>query len=276
MVYLIRRRKLGRGSCRGIKTFSRTGIGVFRNDKANIPPAELVFRWGCTSDLPGNPKVINKAEAIHLVSDKLEFRKRLNEADLCPDTYFTKEEVCFPAVVRPRVHAQGRKLWVANNYFDLEQAIMRCPNGWYASQLINKTAEYRVFVAQGRAVWVAKKTPGNPDQVAWNVAQGGRFDNVRWDEWPLKAVRVSIEAFKLSGLDFGGVDVMVDAEGECYVLEINAAPSQTSPYRQECVAKAFDYIVRNGKQEIPMVDAKGGYKKFIHPAVSAEAQMVGA
>ena len=125
-----------------------------------------------------------------------------------------------------------------------------------------------MFVVQGRCVCVAKKTPGNPDQVAWNVAQGGHFDNVNFDNWPLKAVKVSIQAFLLTGLDFGGVDVMVDREGEVYVLEINAAPSLTSPYRQSCFAKAFDYIRQHGKDVIPLSEQRGDWKKFIHPAIT--------
>ena len=128
---------------------------------------------------------------------------------------------------------------------------------------------------QGRVVWVAEKTPDDPSDIAWNVARGGRFDNVRWGDWPLRAVRVSREAFLLSRLDFGAVDVMVDAEGECYVLEINSAPSQTSPYRQKCMAKAFDYIMRNeNKERIPVTEARGGWKKFIHPALSDEAILI--
>jgi glutathione synthase/RimK-type ligase-like ATP-grasp enzyme len=147
-------------------------------------------------------------------------------------------------------------------------------NNYYISEYIPKVAEYRVFLCQGRVVWVAKKTPANAEAVAWNVAKGGRFDNVNWGDWPLKAVRIAREAFMMSKLDFGGVDIMVDKDNNCYVLEINSAPSQTSPYRQECTAKAFDYIVRNGKAVIPVTEARGDWKKFIHPAISEAAIMV--
>ncbi len=129
-------------------------------------------------------------------------------------------------------------------------------------------------MGQGRAVWVAKKTPGNPADIAWNVARGGRFDNVHFNDWPLRVVRTAIEAFNLSSLDFGGVDVMVDKEGKAYVLEINSAPSQTSPYRQECCAKMFDYMLDRGKGKIPLVEEKGGYLKFIHPAIDDKAKVV--
>ena len=59
-----------------------------------------------------------------------------------------------------------------------------------------------------------------------------------------------------------------------YVLEINSAPSQTSPYRQECTAKAFDYVIEYGKKRIPLIEEKGGYLKFIHPAICDKALLV--
>ena len=76
----------------------------------------------------------------------------------------------------------------------------------------------------------------------------------------------------MSGLDFGGVDVMVDADGKAYVLEINSAPSLTSPYRQECMAKCFDYIVENGKGMIGVKDDED-WKDFVHPAVCDKARV---
>lgn len=285
-VVMLRRRKLGRTSCREIAGFANNIAHVVRNDQPMPDGVSMVIRWGTTSNV-GVRSVVNTAEAIHCVGDKAGFRRVLMDEwgnagalgmPLCPETWFDLESIpqpdCFPLVVRPRVHAQGRHVYLVNNRQELIAAIDRCNEGWYASTYIPKVAEYRITFVQGRVSWVAKKTPGNPQDVAWNVARGGRFDNVRWDEWPLKAVRVSREAFLLSGLDFGAVDVMLDAEGNPYVLEINSAPSQTSPYRQECMAKCFDYLIVNGKQAINVSDQRGGWKKFIHPALSPEAIMV--
>jgi hypothetical protein len=173
-------------------------------------------------------------------------------------------------VLRREAHAQGRDLWHGDadyiRYMVEEYGIR---NG-YVSRLIDKVAEFRVFVCQNRAVWVAKKTPGNPEAVAWNVAQGGRFDNVRWSEWNTKVLQAALAAAKVSGTDFCGVDVMVDAEGNPYVLEVNSAPSQTSPYRQSCVAKAFDYIIQNNSKahfEDVEWNQNRTWKSYIHPAV---------
>jgi glutathione synthase/RimK-type ligase-like ATP-grasp enzyme len=281
MTTITRKPKLGMSSAKGIAGFSKTGIKWVRVDRG-VPYDDLYIRWGWTGNLP-NPKakVLNTAKAIHQVADKLGFRRVLNEAGLCPKTWFDIDEVDgdynYPLVVRTSTHHQGRGLWTVDSMAALQMVIVnnrlnKC--GYYINEFIDKVAEYRVCVVQGRAVWVTVKTPGNPNDVAWNVNKGGRFDNVRWDDWPLKAVKKSIEAFNLSDLDFGGVDVMVDREGKCYILEINSAPSLTSPYRQECMAKVFDWIVNNNKLRIPLVPERGGYLKYIHPAINPKAKQM--
>ena len=281
---LLRRRRLGNGSCRGIAANNPSFI-VHRHDRRpNFQWASIthVFRWGCTAQIPTGggptgPQVLNKVEAIHLTVDKVAFRKALAAAELSGPIWQQFAQVVFPAVVRPVRHWQGRHTYKVNNNAELNQAVARCvraAGGWYASPFVDKVAEYRVFVVQGRVACVARKTPSNPQAVAWNVAQGGSFDNVSFDNWPLKAVKQSIKAFNLSDLDFGGVDIMVDAEGGCHVLEINAAPSLTSPYRLSCMAKCFQWIVDKGKDRIGLIEDRGGWRKFVHPAVSAEAQLI--
>lgn len=281
---ILRRRKLGRTSCREIASHIED-CRVLRNDAALPLPSEGSFaiRWGCTSNLPEGYRVINKAAAIHLVNDKTAFRRVLLEKQdennpLVPDTWFNMydvEEDDYPVVVRPARHSQGKMLFLCHTSAELEGAVLKCGAGYYITKFIKKVAEYRVAVVSGRAVWVAAKTPADPEAVAWNVAKGGRFDNVGWGDWPLKVVRKAIEAYKHSGLDFGGVDVMVDEDGDAFILEINSAPSQTSPYRQQCMGRSFAYLIANNlREDIPLVDQRGGWRKFIHPAVSEEALLV--
>lgn len=275
MATIIRRRKLGMSSCKGISQFSKTGIKWVRNDSP-LPDDNLYIRWGCTSNVPTN-NVLNTAAAIREMADKRTSRLMFSEKGLAPKTWLSYRDVAaqddaYPLIVRRATHHQGRFIHRCNNAKELLEACQQYGEGnYYISSFVDKVEEYRVAVVQGRAVWVAKKTPANPDALAWNVAQGGRFDNVRWGEWPLKAVKIAIEAFNLTQLDFGGVDIMIDKDNNCYVLEINTAPSLTSPYRQECMAKAFDYIVEHNKARIPLIKEKGGYAKFIHPAICDKA-----
>jgi glutathione synthase/RimK-type ligase-like ATP-grasp enzyme len=276
---LFRRRKLGNGSCRGIQAVSTTGLTMHRNDSPLPTGLNYVFRWGCTSSIPERDGVVvvNKASAIHWCSNKKQGRLDMQAAGVSvPETWvasaFYADAVrgLAPAgeyVLRPQTHAQGKELYSGNTAEIRDVIAYRNLHGGYVSRLINKVAEYRVMVVQNRAAWVAKKTPGNPDDVAWNVARGGRFDNVRWGDWPMAVIKEALAAAKVSGCDFCGVDVMVDAAGKAYVLEVNSAPSQTSEYRQACVAKAFDHIVTNGKEPLADPSRLRGWKDAIHPAV---------
>lgn len=292
---IIRRPKLGRTSAKSIALRAENPIHVVRHDwmhrrkhRAPLANMSLLIRWGCTAEIPtpAGVQTLNTSRAIHEVNDKRGFRMKLMVAnpELVPQTWDNhsyQNQYEFPVIVRPRRHAQGKQLYVCRNTAEVSTITARLGEGnYYISKYIPKVAEYRVFVVQGRVASVARKTPGNPQDVAWNVARGGRFDNVNFDNWPLKAVRVALEGFSHSSLDFGGVDVMVDAEGNAYVIEINSAPSLpnnqdgTPTYRQMCMTKCFDYIIRNGKDRIPLVQQRGDWKKFVHPAISERALMV--
>jgi glutathione synthase/RimK-type ligase-like ATP-grasp enzyme len=275
MLTFLRRRKLGLTSVREISNFMKKESSFVRNDKLedfNMENTKFLVRWGCTSNsgVSKGTATLNKSEAIQRVSDKLEFRKLLNEHKLCPFTFFDIESAVYPCIIRPRTHSQGRNLFLAETKEELLEIISKLDE-WYGSELIKKSREFRVFVGSGRVIWVANKIPADPDAIAWNVAQGGKFENVRFDEWHLRSIKIAIEGWKLSGLDFGGVDVIVDENNKAYIVEINSAPSQTSPYRQQCCAKYFDYIVENGKETIGLISSLGGWKKFIHPAISEAA-----
>ena len=285
MNIILRRRRLGNTSCREIASKSNEGIVVIRNDKFIPEELDVCVRWGCTSTI--NAKmVINKSAAIHQVNDKLGFRVTLEEADghLAPKTWFSLDDWLEDStehpeiIIRPSRHAQGRNLLFVNRdnraqMGRLDAFVLRWPN-YYISKYIDKVSEFRIFVVSGRVVCVAQKTPSNPDEIAWNVAKGGRFDNVNWDNWNLKDVKTAIKAFNLTSLDFGGVDVMVDGNNTPYVIEINSAPSLTSPYRQSCMAKSIDYIIVNGRDRIPLIEELGNYSKFIHPAITNRALLL--
>jgi glutathione synthase/RimK-type ligase-like ATP-grasp enzyme len=216
--------------------------------------------------------VLNTAAAIHTVANKSEFRKITGDLGISPPSIFKADDYDenMKWVVRPSTHSQGRHLYFVENEREFNNAIIQCGPGWYAGEYIPKVAEYRVCFVQGRVAWVAKKTPADPEAIAWNVAQGGRFDNVRWGEWPLGVVETAAEAFNVSGLDFSGVDVMVGPDGISYVLEANSAPSMTSDYRKTCITKCFDWIVNNGKEHLNQVRDRG-WKGWIHPSLSGEA-----
>ena len=251
---ILRRRKLGFGSCKGIAEVATEPIEVVRNDRKDAS-ANIVFRWGCTSTIMKNDPqfIFNIAKAIHNVTDKPSFRKSAIDAGVqCPQTFFTKEDAYkfmlespepVELIGRRSFHSQGRH---AEHIVDIGQ--MDATQSDYWSVIIPKTHEYRVYCFMGRVIAVAEKIPTNPKALLWNNAQGGsKFVNVRWNDWPLEMIRQALMVHKLSGLDYEGVDMMMWNE-EPYFLESNSAPSLTSPYRKQCFAKAFSWAIKQIKE----------------------------
>ncbi len=255
----------------GIVEHMKTPMKIFRS-KDEKPKADMVIRWGCTANLYGNPKVFNKAKAIHNVYDKSSFRSLLQAENLCPETTFSSslddmDSVGYPCIVRPRHHARAENFYVCKTYPEVSNAVKKCGNGYYISTFINTKDEYRVFIVQGRVVSVMLKPPAYQGQIVRNNKEA----YVRFSEWPIPIITAALQAYNISGLDFTAADLITDRYNRPYVLELNTAPEIVAPYRQECMAKAFDWMFKNGRDTIK---PKGqDWKAFIHPAISEHARV---
>ena len=130
---ILRRRKLGRTSCREIAAAMKSEIAVVRNDQ-DIPAVKHVFRWGTTSNVPKcNGQVIyNSAASIHWCANKRQGRLDMQAAGVpVPstwdsfDSYQNDPIYVGPVVFRKAQHAQGRELYV--HYGD-DGLYERCSN----------------------------------------------------------------------------------------------------------------------------------------------------
>ena len=275
MTTIVRRKMLGLASTRGICEHSKQGIKMVLNTNG-IPNDSLYIRWGCTSSVPNrDAKVINSSKAIHRVTDKAGFRGMLTKEGLCPETWMHYNDVpayddsIYPLIVRTATHAQGRGLWLVNKPVELRDAVKKAGHGCYINRFIPKVAEYRAYVVQGRLVALARKYPADEKAIAWNLAQGGEYENVPWSQWPMAVVNNALRSFELTKLHFSGIDIMLDKDGRAYCLEANSAPT-SSPYRQKCLAKAFDYMINTAQYGRRIFDEKVTYatwKDAIHPAI---------
>lgn len=235
---------------------------------------DVVIRWGTTTKTPKPEKmVINTADAIRGSTDKGGMRLAANKVGLTARTWGTlaelqKEEDVAAVVVRPRHHSRSEKLFLCKTYEELQAAIKACGDEYYISDYVEKTQEFRVFVASGRAFMVYDKKPKSKSEVSWGCVEQGSLKYVNWSEWPTFVVENAIKAFNLSKLDFGAVDVMVK-DGKAYFLEINTAP-EVWQYYGERFADVLSYIVKNGKERLAVKDWKN-WKNLIHPAITEKA-----
>ena len=291
-VVIVRRRGLGNSSTKALSALLESMGGtsvVWRHDRSFLPISRwlgneeyVVIRWGCTATIPGtshtSPRYMQPASGIHAVNNKVGFLQKLrlldNQKGLLPvvvlDNTTTSSQVLTDDqhwVVRPPTHSQGRNLRVVTS----GQLRTSTFNG-YARPLVKKKAEYRVFVMNGKVVNLVSKTPSNPSDVAWNVAQGGRFDNVRWGEWPINVVDLACRISQHTGLNLTGIDIMVDEDGEAWFIEANSAPTLpfnsdgSYTYRQKCVAKGFAYTINENSDPFPYQEGET-WRDYIHPAI---------
>lgn len=238
----------------------------FVRDDAVIPDG-LVVRWG--SVVPGDFPALNSAEAVALAKDKIATREALG--DLAPTTWVRTEDI--PAdttvVIRPRKHFGGNRFFVCSTPLDIRRAIRSCGrNGWYASELIDKAREFRVFVCQGRVVAVSERFPAeNADgvaKIAWNLATGGRLINVRYREWPTNICNAAVSAAAKVGLDWSAIDAAVDKSGKPWIFEANTAPGLRNKFTINQIARV---LVWAGSNPAPKKGKGETWQGLIHPAL---------
>lgn len=186
-----------------------------------VQETDVIVRWDSKKLLENERNTINTAQAVILSRNKSKTRNKL--IGICPKTWFHTNDIEYPCIIRPRYHYGGFRLFVCNNYDDALSAIKKCGKGWYASELIEKTLEYRVFVFRGQTIKVVRRWH-NPGIIAWNSHNEGRSIRVQRSHWPKEVCEIALEATNRIGLDLCAVDVIVN-QGNCpFVLELNTAP----------------------------------------------------
>ena len=238
------------------------GFKVLR-DLSSTNISGTILRWGSVIPLLRyEGRVFNSNDAVSLSRNKKASRQVL--LDLSPTTWYGLTDVRTPCVIRPRRHHGGYKFFVCNNSTEVLRATKRCRLGWYATELVDKAEEYRVFVLQGRTVCVSQRFPGQ-HAIAWNLGMGGRLINVEKNEWPKIVVIAAINATKRLGLDWAAIDVATAKDGRTVVFEANTAPGLRNKYTINRIAKALSWADKNP----PPPEAKGDtWKNLLHPGLT--------
>lgn len=193
-----------------------------------------VINWGHGDFLiPGIEKlsILNKPEAIRIAVNKLHSFKKLAEANVSIprwsiDRIYAQAWLQLGHTIIARTRLDGR---------DGEGIIVVKPGddvpvAKLYTVFIPNCTEYRVNVFKDRTVGVQKKVPvpGKEHNHMIKTTGGGYgFHLLSADDVPNGIRPVARAAVAALGLDFGGVDLIKDAQGNVYVLEVNTAPELT-------------------------------------------------
>lgn len=204
---------------------------------------DFVVNWGFQKELPftydqilGLPActILNMPEDVERVSNKFWFfnlcREEGVEEDLPP--FWTDPDTipndAFPVVCRTLLRAHsGRGIVIANNRAQLVRAPLYV-------KYIKKRSEFRVHLGlrpgedEPSIISLQRKVRRRDhDHPNWRIRNhdNGFIYQRNNLEVPECVVPVANRVFKVTGLDFGAVDVIYNQhQDKAYVLEINTAP----------------------------------------------------
>lgn len=126
-----------------------------------------------------------------------------------------------PFVLKEPVGSMGKKvsLCTEENFDD----IVRKNKEYIGQEFINYTADYRVHVAGSKSFCIYERVAPEGDFRA-NVSLGGAMKKVEDQKLLSDLSKLALQAAAVLAVDYGGVDIISDAEGNLFVLEFNPNP----------------------------------------------------
>lgn len=256
---LIRPYKQGSKSAAALR-MNIAGMKLMRvkNSKYKWNPLDTIINWGnstpfyCSgmNEYEDCQTIINKPEAVAMVSDKLKFFRRIQDFNTgqqllnIPIPIFVSNKVAaklliYPVFCRTKTQGYGGDgIVVANNAKELVDAPLYVEG-------IPKAREYRFHVTRHTSVYTEefgmleydpcfflqqkKRRQGHhPDGIIKNKASGWVFchENTTlkiYDELYHQIVDSCDTVLDLFGLDFGAFDVLIKGD-KFWILEVNTAP----------------------------------------------------
>jgi tetrahydromethanopterin:alpha-L-glutamate ligase len=126
-------------------------------------------------------------------------------------------------IIKPLFGSQGLGVRQLHADAPLPVPMQQFVDGVYYLQTMIETPEfphdYRIFVINKKVVAAMKRIG---DTWVNNVAAGGRCENVEPNE---KLTELALKATDALDIDYAGIDIIQDKNGEYFVLEVNSIPA---------------------------------------------------
>lgn len=254
--------KTGSASVKKLKSALNALIIKTEGSKYRPKDDHLIINWGnsrrpdwATVDTP----IFNDPEAVAVASNKLSTLIRLSGEDV-PTVPFTEDNF-----IAQRWYNVGNKVFIRHKLnghsgdgIDVWDGADSDDSQMFLAPLYTKGVEnhgeYRVHVFDGEVILYQKKSRRVDEETGEVVTADGAEADVRnlASNWVyrtgnldrLKRVEtLAIDAVRALGLDFGAVDIIKDAEGNVFILEVNTAPGISNTETLQAYTEAFNSLV---------------------------------
>ena len=219
----------------------KTGFKINKNNTAFII-RNSVMRKKASVDLLSqierhNMFCINNRESMEVCEDKYRTILRLSDSDIpVPLTSIaTNEETIdiavkkvggkFPVVVKTITGSKGVGVFIIDRIESLKsslQAIWKVNSDTeiILQEYIESAYDLRIHVL-GKKVIAAMKRFKIKKDFRSNFSLGGKVSDVKLTE---EQEKIALLAAKAVGAVWSGVDMMIDKDGKCYIIEVNTSP----------------------------------------------------
>lgn len=138
------------------------------------------------------------------------------------------EKFELPLVAKEISSQRGEGVSLITKKEDFLELIFKNPEKNYIFQkYIPTKEEYRVLVLGQNIGSFEKKTPMVAGEFRSNVCLGAKEEFMDVASIPENFKAISLKAAKILGIEIAGVDILVDANGKPWILEVNRGPGFT-------------------------------------------------
>lgn len=187
----------------------------FRMVGKSLEPATLVADYAIKNGVRLVDKIYENSHLMPLSLGKsIEIKKLIESGVPMPKTEFNRfDRISYPFLVKSTNSSRGREVFLVRNKNDFPPKL----NGkfYIAQEFIPNTHRIRALVVGNKVIGAIER------QTKWNK------DNTKktLDPIPEDIEKMAIFATRSVGLDICGVDILINPQGEKWVIETNAAPS---------------------------------------------------
>lgn len=236
---------------------------IIKTDGSRYRPKynHIIINWGNSRRpdwaIPDTP-IFNDPESVAVASNKLSTLVRLSDEDVSTIP-FTEDDF-----IAQQWYSNGGKVFIRHKLtghsgngievWDGEDAddsqMLSAP---LYTRGVDNHGEYRVHVFDGDVILYQKKSRRVDEDGNVVTADGAEADvrNLA-SNWVYRTgnlnrlervERLAIDAVRALGLDFGAVDIIRDADGNVFVLEVNTAPGISNSETEAAYVNAFNSLV---------------------------------
>lgn len=208
-------------------------------------PGDIIVNWGA-SEVPSRyPVSLNQPEEVSVCCSKIRSYKAF-AAQRVPTCEWTTD-----AAVARSWHTTGHSVYARSrdsgargqgiSVIQPEMDWVACTTNALAAgdirfftKGIKNDREFRIYIVGDRITSVLEKRQRDGTNPSNLVRSHGDWVFARSLRAPIpdELLQTSKEAVKALGLDFGGVDIVLNTEGKPVVLEVNSAPGLAAPTAQ--------------------------------------------